>query len=269
MSFEISNPEHFAESFITTAKHLASLQARYDHHKEESQRIRMELIGIAEEQKAKYPQRSPEAQYIQQGYEANGWTEDIIKKNKAAWRAYTDFLSNVNIEIQEFAKACNVGHLYEFSRPDSGSMWWDAMKYLKRHKKMPSVKQLRGYREGFTDNKFKFRGGSSGTSRKISSLDVSTDCSSLEANTTHQLVHDSDLSTFVPTLTRPQQTDLPSDLRTNAYSLIQTLQQIVDQLLDIRPQWEGDHRVTELIDAKRLSDLTNQLCAGRYLGWDF
>ena len=54
-----------------------------------------------------------------------------------------------------------------------------------------------------------------------------------------------------------------------AHDLALTLQSIVDQLLDIRPQWEGDHRITELVDARRLSELTNQLCAGRDLGWDF
>ena len=51
--------------------------------------------------------------------------------------------------------------------------------------------------------------------------------------------------------------------------LASELQVIVDHLLELRSQWEGDHRVTELIDAQRLNELTNQLCAGRDLGWDF
>ena len=50
--------------------------------------------------------------------------------------------------------------------------------------------------------------------------------------------------------------------------LASELQSIVDQLFELRPQWEGDHRVSELIDAQRLGDLINQLCAGRDLGWD-
>ncbi len=54
-----------------------------------------------------------------------------------------------------------------------------------------------------------------------------------------------------------------------AHDLALTLQSVVDQLLDIHPQWEGDHRITELVDAQRLSQLTNQLCAGKELGWDF
>jgi hypothetical protein len=51
--------------------------------------------------------------------------------------------------------------------------------------------------------------------------------------------------------------------------LASELQIIVDHLFDLRLQWEGNHRVTELIDAQHLSDLTNQLCAGRGLGWEF
>lgn len=56
---------------------------------------------------------------------------------------------------------------------------------------------------------------------------------------------------------------------THTCALAAMLQSIVDELLDTHPQWEGDHRITELIDAQRLSQLTNQLCAGRELGWDF
>jgi len=54
-----------------------------------------------------------------------------------------------------------------------------------------------------------------------------------------------------------------------AYDLAITLQGVVDQLLDIQPQWEGDCRVVELVDAQRLFELTNRFCAGRDTGWDF
>ena len=56
---------------------------------------------------------------------------------------------------------------------------------------------------------------------------------------------------------------------THAYDLALTLQSVVDQLLDIQPQWDGDHRVIEVVDAKRLNDLTMSLCAGRDTGYDF
>jgi len=56
---------------------------------------------------------------------------------------------------------------------------------------------------------------------------------------------------------------------TRAYDLALILQGVVDELLDIQPQWEGDHRVMELVDAQRLNDLTSHLCAGRDTGWDF
>ena len=58
-------------------------------------------------------------------------------------------------------------------------------------------------------------------------------------------------------------------ISTKAYDLALMLQGVVDQLLDIHPQWEGDHRITELVDARRLSELTSQLCAGRDIGCDF
>ena len=54
-----------------------------------------------------------------------------------------------------------------------------------------------------------------------------------------------------------------------AYDLAITLQGVVDQLLDIQPQWEGDHRVMEVVDAQRLNDLTARICLGRDTGWDF
>jgi hypothetical protein len=58
-------------------------------------------------------------------------------------------------------------------------------------------------------------------------------------------------------------------LSTKAHDLALTLQAVVDELLDIMPQWEGDQRVMELVDAQRLSNLTNQLCAGRRVFSDF
>ena len=58
-------------------------------------------------------------------------------------------------------------------------------------------------------------------------------------------------------------------LSTKAHDLALTLQAVVDELLDIKPQWEGDQRVMELVDAQRLSDLANQLCVGRFMPWEF
>lgn len=55
---------------------------------------------------------------------------------------------------------------------------------------------------------------------------------------------------------------------THTCTLAAMLQSVVDELLDTHPQWEGDRRITELVDAQRLSQLTNQLCACREVGWD-
>lgn len=48
----------------------------------------------------------------------------------------------------------------------------------------------------------------------------------------------------------------------NAHDLLVSLQHIVDELLDIRPQWEGDHRLAEVINQRRLQDLSSYLCKG-------
>jgi hypothetical protein len=74
---------------------------------------------------------------------------------------------------------------------------------------------------------------------------------------------------MTPSLTHSGQLSSYSQVASRACLLVQSLQFIVDQLLDIRPEWEGDHRVTELIDARRLSELTSQLCAAMGLGLDF
>ncbi len=51
--------------------------------------------------------------------------------------------------------------------------------------------------------------------------------------------------------------------------LASEMQVIVDQLFDLRPQWEGDHRVMEVVDPQRLNDLTVRFCSGRDTGLDF
>ena len=157
MTFLVTETAAFDSDFIATALALGELQLQYNESREKALRLRMELIGRAEEQREKYPQRSAEARYIQKGYESNGWSEDVIKKNRAAWRAYKTFSENINPEIKALAEQSTFSHLYELSLDESGAMWWNAMRYLKRCKEMPSVKQLRGFRGGFTDDNFNFR----------------------------------------------------------------------------------------------------------------
>jgi hypothetical protein len=224
----------------------------------------MELIGIAEQEKSKYPQRSPEAAYIQEGYKANGWTDDIVKKNKAAWQQYRSFIENVNPEIQAIAKHSSVSQLYELALDQEGSMWWDVMKYLQRHKQMPTIKQLRGYRGGFTDKQFNFRSQLTRSANDSESMcEQAEDLIPVKASSPSQS----------PSLNPSRQPDLELSNATfsssKAYELALLLQSAVDGLLDIHPQWEGDHRVIELVNAHRLNDLTHRLSAGRYTGWDF
>ena len=265
MTFIIQDQSCFDPSFVQTAKRLSELQQSYTECRNKALHFRMELIGLAEQEKSKYPQRSPEAAYIQEGYTANGWTDDIVKKNKAAWQQYKSFLENVNPEIQAIAKHSSVSQLYELALDQKGSMWWDAMKYLQRHKQMPTVKQLRGYRAGFTDKHFNFK----------SQLSRSANDSVCMPDQTEELLSatPSSPSQSLPLdpwqLVNLKETPEATSCSSNAYELAYLLQNAVDGLLDIHPQWEGDHRITELVDAQRLSQLTNQLCAGRELGWDF
>lgn len=264
MTFIIQDQNCFDSSFAHTAKKLSELQQLYLEHRDKAQHIRMELIGLAEQEKSKYPQRSPEAAYIQEGYKANGWTDDIIKKNKAAWQQYKSFLENVNPEIQAIAKHSSVSQLYELALDQKGLMWSDAMKYLQRHKQMPTVKQLRGYRGGFTDKRFNFRS---------QLLRSSNDSGCKREQPEEALPIKASSSSQSPVFDSSRQATLEISNDTfcssKAYELALLLQSAVDGLLDLQPQWEGDHRIKELVDPQRLSHLTNQLCAGRELGWEF
>jgi hypothetical protein len=257
MTFIVENATHFTPSFVAVAKTLGGLQKAYVDSRDKALRIRMEMIGRAEQEKTKYSQRSPEACYIQEGYKANGWTEDVIKKNKAAWEQYKSFRSNVNPEVQVIAEQSSVSQLYELSLDRTGSMWWDAMKYLQRHRSMPTVKQLRGYRGGFTDHRFKFRCRSRSLVQEVAPL---------LAPGPPEVVKPKAAPPIVEAAPDPQ---LLLPVSTKAYDLAITLQGVVDQLLDIQPQWEGDHRVMEVVDAQRLNDLTARICLGRDTGWDF
>ena len=267
MTFINQDQSCFDSSFVQTAKRLSELQQSYTECRNKALHIRMELIGLAEQEKSKYPQRSPEAVYIQEGYKANGWTDDIIKKNKAAWQQYRSFVDNVNLEIQAIAKHSSVSQLYELALDQKRSMWWDAMKYLQRHKQMPTVKQLRGYRSGWTDKQFNFRSQmlrtASDSARPSDQTEVLASPTASSTSPSQSL--STDPCQHLPLNETPQATICSS----KAYELALLLQNVVDGLLDIHPQWEGDHRITELVDAQRLSQLTNQLCAGKELGWDF
>ena len=257
MTFIVESATHFTPSFVAVAKTLGDLQKAYVDSRDKALRIRMEMIGRAEQEKTKYSQRSPEACYIQEGYKANGWTEDVIKKNKAAWEQYKSFRSNVNPEVQVISEQSSVSQLYELSLDRTGSMWWDAMKYLQRHRSMPTVKQLRGYRGGFTDHRFKFRSHSRSLVQEVAPL---------LAPGPPEVVKP---KAAPPTVEVAPDPELTLPISTKAYDLALMLQGVVDQLLDIHPQWEGDHRIIELVDAQRLSELAGQLCAGRDLGWEF
>ena len=52
------------------------------------------------------------------------------------------------------AQAASVSHLLLMARADDGRLEHDALKFLKRHKKLPSLSAMRGYLAGWFDEKF-------------------------------------------------------------------------------------------------------------------
>ncbi len=48
--------------------------------------------------------------------------------------------------------------------------------------------------------------------------------------------------------------------------LASELKVIVDQLFNLRPQWEGDQLIAELIDVRHLNGISSLLCSGDQLG---
>ena len=52
------------------------------------------------------------------------------------------------------AQATSVSHLLLMARADDGRLDYNALKFLKRHKKLPSLSAMRGYIAGWFDEKF-------------------------------------------------------------------------------------------------------------------
>jgi len=139
-------------------------------------------------------------------------------------------------------------------------MWWNPMKYLQRHKQMPTVKQLRGYRAGFTDKHFNFRSQLIRTANdSVNRSDQAEEllCATPSFPSSSQALDPLQKVTV-------KEISQATICSSKAYVLALLLQSAVDGLLEIHLQWEGDHRITELVDAQRLSQLTNKLC-----GWEF
>ena len=154
---KIINSEHSEEfgEFINEIKAnvLSYLEARHKAQKE-----RMIIIGKIAEYKNSYPQRSKEHKALTTAMSEEGWSQDVISNNLAAYRQYKDLIGGVS-DWHPLAEAASVSHLILIAREQSGSLLYDLVIYLKCNKQLPSIKAIRGHLGGFFDNKFqpKFR----------------------------------------------------------------------------------------------------------------
>jgi len=144
----------FDQKFVAYAELMNRLQQEHDVHKHTALKIRMEMIGKSEEQKRLYSRGSDEFKYIQEGYKANGWTQDIIDNAWSAWCKYKELKGNANPEFHQLAEKASVSQLMVLNRAEDNTITYDAAMALKRTGKVPSVSKLRGHLGGYTDSKF-------------------------------------------------------------------------------------------------------------------
>ena len=153
------NTQVFDSKFKAYAELMNRLQHEYTIHKHTALKIRMEMIGRSEDQKRLYNQRSPERQYIDQGYESNGWSKDVVTNDYAAYKVWCRLKENVNPEFQQLAEDASVTQLLSLHRAlinGKESALYDAAMYLKQNKQLPAASKMNGYAYGRTDNKFEF-----------------------------------------------------------------------------------------------------------------
>lgn len=160
MSFIVERVEshEFNPNFAPVMERLAHLQESYDTAKQSALVTRMEIIGLCEEQKQLYPQRSPEARFINAGYSSNGWKEDTIYDNNKAFK-FRKHLLDKHVDVYtELAEACSPTQLVELAKADAKKTTtvYDAAQHFKRTGQVPTLKQIRGHLHGNTNNKFEF-----------------------------------------------------------------------------------------------------------------
>lgn len=149
----ITNISHHSE-FIHVAEDLNNLQIKYETIRDDAYLVRMEMIGICEDYKRQFKQRSAEANYIQKGYDKNKWSETTVYRSYAVYRLRKELLSNVNPEICDVAQLANYSQLAELSGDNSKATIYHAAMHLKKYGDLPTVKELRGHKAGFFDDCF-------------------------------------------------------------------------------------------------------------------
>ena len=133
----------------------------YSEAKLKAQKERMIIIGKIAEYKQSFPQRSTDHRLLVNAMKEEGWSDDVISNNLIAFRRYQK-LMNSHSDWHPLAQAASVSHLLLMARANDGRLEHDALKYLKRHKKLPSLSAMRGYLAGWFDEKFMQRRRASG-----------------------------------------------------------------------------------------------------------
>ena len=133
----------------------------YSEAKLKAQKERMIIIGKIAEYKQSFPQRSTDHRLLVKAMKEEGWSDDVISNNLIAYRRYQKIM-NSHSDWHPLAQAASVSHLLLMARANDGRLEFNAVKYLKRHKKLPSLSAMRGYLAGWFDEKFMQRRRASG-----------------------------------------------------------------------------------------------------------
>ncbi|MBM3938807.1 MAG: hypothetical protein FJ333_09185, partial [Sphingomonadales bacterium] len=211
-------------------------------HRQQGQHAKMKAIGELEEYKRKHPQRSKAARLINAGYKAEEWSEATISENATAYRQYVRLQGMRDKKISEFAEQAPVFLLTAMGRQqeiidktDDWShevqlkcLWQPAFTYWKKHRRYPTLKQVRGFLGGYTTDEFVFFSTlrsktESSDARKLSSSEQ-TEAPTNSTRIQMELLAMPTVDVFEPA---PTTTDLPAALPT-----ADRVQQGIDMLIE-------------------------------------
>ena len=148
----ITKTSHHSE-FAHIAEHLNNLQIKYETIRDDAYLVRMKMIGICEDYKRQFKQRSSEADYIQKGYDANGWKPNVVSRSYKAYQLKQELLDNCNHEFVAAAKLATYSQLVELTGDNDKATIHHAAMYLKKNGYLPTSKEIRGHKAGhFTDD---------------------------------------------------------------------------------------------------------------------
>ena len=127
----------------------------YSDAKQKAQKERMIIIGKISSYKESFPQRSNDHRLLVKAMNEEGWSDDVISNNLIAFKHYQK-LMKTHSDWHPLAQAASVSHLLVMARARAQDkpLDYDALKFLKRHKKLPSLSAMRGYLAGWFDEKF-------------------------------------------------------------------------------------------------------------------